>query len=627
VRPTFDPAKECVPKIQDYGVIGDSRAVALVSCTGSIDWLCWPRFDSESIFAALLDANIGGRWQIAPTQPYCVERRYAGCSNVLETHFQSDSGEAILTDLMPVASEEFKRGNLLPDHEIIRQVECVSGEIRLRIVFHPRARYGLRPVAFHEAARNGLRLEVGRGVYWLRSSLPLELRHDRAEITVQVKSGDALQFSLTYSQESPAVLPPLGLWTRQNIARTVAWWENWARQCTYDGPYRNAVVRSALVLKLLTYAQSGAIVAAPTASLPERVGADLNWDYRYCWLRDASLTIRALLAIGYDEEAEAFLEWMLHATRITRPELRILYTVFGEKAPPERELRYLAGYSASRPVRIGNAARDQLQLDVYGEVIDAAAQFAYLGKQFDRMTQKVLIGFANYAAQHWHLPDNGIWEPRGSRRHNTNSRLLCWTALDRLITLAEQGAWQGVPLDRFRRERESIRREIEEHAWNQRLGSYVAVLDGDGLDASLLLLVWYGFEKPDSQRMRGTYRALRNYLGVGDQLIYRYMREPPEGAFGICAFWEAEYLALGGGSLPDAQVLFERLLSYRNDLGLLGEEINPTTGEPLGNFPQGFTHVGLIGAAVSLQQRAQGVKPLGHREETQSGVRHRKVRP
>jgi GH15 family glucan-1,4-alpha-glucosidase len=627
VRPRFDPANEYVPRIQDYGIIGDSRAAALVSCTGSIDWLCWPRFDSAAIFSALLDANLGGRWQVAPNHPYSVERRYAGSSNVLETRFRTATGEAVLTDLMPVASEEFKRRDLLPDHEIIRQIECVAGEVPVRILFHPRARYGLRVVHIGDTGACGLRMEVGRGVYWLRSSVPLAIQEDRALSTVLLKAGDAVQFSLTYSEDAPAVLPPLGLWTRQSITRTVAWWEKWAQRCTYDGPYREAVVRSALALKLLTYAPSGAIVAAPTTSLPERVGGGLNWDYRFCWLRDASLTVRALLAIGYDEEAEAFLEWMLHATRITRPELRILYTVFGENAPRERELRHLAGHFGSRPVRIGNAARHQVQLDVYGEVIDAAAQFAYVGKRFDRMAQKVLLGFAEYAAQHWQMPDNGIWESRGLRRHNTNSRLLCWTALDRLIALGEKGAVRGVPMERFRRERERIRQDIEERAWNPQLGSYVSVLDGEDLDASLLLLAWYGFEKPDSPRMKSTYGALRKHLGVGDGLIYRYRPEASEGAFGICAFWEAEYLALGGGSLRDAQALFEHLLNYRNDLGLLAEEIDPGTGEPLGNFHQAFTHVGLVGAAVSLQQRAEGARQLAHRKESETGQRPEQVHP
>jgi GH15 family glucan-1,4-alpha-glucosidase len=612
---TFDPSEKANSKIQDYGIIGDSRTAALVSRAGSVDWLCWPRFDSPSLFASLLDARMGGRWQIAPNQPYCVDRCYVGLSNVLQTKFRGSSGEAVLTDLMPVASEEFKRQDLLPEHEVLRQLECVSGEIPVRVLFHPRADYGRRPVTLRKVPHCGIRLDVGRGVCWLRSSVPMEVRQNQAEANICLKAGDQIQFSLSYAKESPSVLPALGLRVHETIERSVGWWQDWAGRCSYKGPYREAVVRSALALKLLTYAPSGAIVAAPTTSLPERPGSGLNWDYRYCWLRDASFTVRALLGLGYEGEANAFLEWMLHTTRITQPELHILYTVYGDSAPAERCLTYLSGYCNSQPVRIGNDAQNQLQLDVYGEVLDAVAQFAHRGQRFDRTSGNVLIGLGKYAAQHWSQPDNGIWEPRGDRQHHTHSRLLCWTGLDRLITLARQGVLPNARVDLLRRERDSIRQDIERRAWNERMQSYVSVLDADTLDASLLLLTWYGFEKPDSPRMQSTYRALCRHLRAGDRLIYRYRTEPPEGAFGICSFWEAEFLALGGGTLEQARELFDHLLDYRNDLGLMAEEIDPDTGAALGNFPQAFTHVGLIGAALSLEGRKQGIKQLAHREE------------
>jgi GH15 family glucan-1,4-alpha-glucosidase len=414
-----------------------------------------------------------------------------------------------------------------------------------------------------------------------------------------------LQFSLSYSEESPAVLPALGEIARASIERSVKWWQDWAAQAKYPGPYRDAVIRSALALKLLAYAPSGAVAAAVTTSLPERIRGGLNWDYRYCWLRDASLTVRALLGLGYMEETESFITWLLHATRLTQPQLRVLYTLFGETAPREHELD-LTGYFGSQPVRIGNGARHQLQLDVYGEVIEAVAQYAQRHGHFDRNTQKVLVGFGKYVATHWNRPDEGIWEPRSGGANHTHSRLLCWTALDRLLALSDKGLLDGVPRQRFQVERERIRYQIEHRAWNESLQSYVSVLDGDSVDATLLRLPWYGFEEARSSRMKSTYRKIRHELGAGDSLLFRYRSQPPEGAFGICGFWAVEYLALGGGTLPEAYELFDRLLKYENNLGLFAEEIDPETGDALGNFPQAFTHIGLISAALTLEEKERG---------------------
>jgi GH15 family glucan-1,4-alpha-glucosidase len=310
------------------------------------------------------------------------------------------------------------------------------------------------------------------------------------------------------------------------------------------------------------------------------------------------------------------MDWMLQATRLTQPELRILYDVYGETAPKEKALSHLDGYKQSRPVRLGNAARSQLQLDVYGEVIDAVAQFAYHGRPLDRETQSVVIGLGNYVVKHWQQPDEGIWEPRSAPQHHTHSRLLCWTALDRLISLHKQGLLPKAPVDVYAQHSDRIRREIHHRAWNPRLRSYVSVLDSDQMDASLLLLSWYGFHRAESPRMRHTYRTLLEHLGTSNGLLYRYVAEPAEGAFAICSFWEAEYLALGGGSLAQAHALFRRMLGYRNDLGLYAEEIDPATGAALGNFPQAFTHIGLIGAALSIRQRETGEEQLAHRPNT-----------
>jgi GH15 family glucan-1,4-alpha-glucosidase len=594
-----------IAKIHDYAAVGDCRSAALVSRYGSVDWLCWPRFDSPSIFAAILDKNKGGYWSISPAGPSQFERAYIRGSNVLETNFITPAGRATLTDLMPVASEEFKRQHMLPDHELLRQVICTEGEIQLEVAFCPRPCYGSKDGHIKNLGVQGLRIDVGRGAYFLRSSVPLRVHGNEARAEISIRAGDVVHFSLSYSEESPAVLPALGASARASIERSVKWWQTWAERAKYQGPYRDAVVRSALALKLLAYAPSGAVTAAVTTSLPERLGDTLNWDYRFCWLRDASLTVRALLGLGYMEETESFMTWLLHATRLTQPQLRVLYNVFGEMAPREYELD-LTGYCGSRPVRIGNGARHQLQLDVYGEVLEAAAQYAQRRGHFDRTTQKVLIGFGKYVANHWNRPDEGIWEPRSGGANHTHSRLLCWTALDRLLALSDKGLLDGVPRQQFELERECIRRQIENRAWNESLQSYVSILDGDSVDSTLLRLPWHGFEEAQSPRMKSTYRRIRQELGAGDSLLFRYRSQPPEGAFGICGFWAVEYLALGGGSLQEAYDLFERLLKYGNDLGLFAEEVDPGSGDALGNFPQAFTHIGLISAALTLEERARG---------------------
>jgi GH15 family glucan-1,4-alpha-glucosidase len=604
-------------RIADYGVIGDCRSAALVSRYGSLDWLCWPRFDSPAIFAALLDGERGGAWRIAPAGASHAEHRYLGESNLLETRFHQDAAEARLLDLMPVASEEFKNQNLVPDHELVRQLECMRGEMEFAVHFEPRAGYGLAAVFIKQKRGLGLRVDVGSGAYWLRSSVPFAIEGGRASARFRLHAGERAQFSLSYAEESPMVLPLLGDAMQGAIERTQAWWQQWSAQCTYRGPYREAVIRSALALKLLTYAPSGAMTAAATTSLPEIPGDRLNWDYRYCWLRDASLTMRALLGLGYRAEAESFLGWLLHATRHTQPELRPLYTVFGRDVPREKELPHLRGFAESRPVRKGNGARDQLQLDIFGELAEAAAHFAGDGGELDGVTQKALLGLGKYVAANWDQPDDGIWEPRNRRRDHTYSRLLAWTALDRMLKLHQQGKMKRAPVERFSAEREKIARQIRQRAWNPKLNSYVSELDGDQLDATLLRIAWYEFESEDSERMRGTYQAVCRELSAGDGLLYRYRREPAEGAFGICGFWAVEYLAQGGGTLAEAHRAFQRLLIHANDLGLYAEETDAATGDALGNFPQSFTHVGLISAALSLEERALEERKHGEREQSQ----------
>lgn len=594
-------------RIQDYGVIGDCRTAALVGRDGSLDWLCWPRFDSPSLFARLLDDRRGGWWRIAPVDARPLSRRYLGDTNVLVSELVGAGGVVELVDLMPVASEEERRRELGPEHELLRIARCTAGEVLLELELVPRPDYARSRVKLRDAGSQGVRLEYGRHLCTLRCSGPIRLLDgDRAVAAMRLRAGESFYASLCFSSEAPAVLPPLGAQAEERLARTVAWWRSWAGRCTYAGPYRDAVVRSVLALKLLVFSPSGAVVAAPTTSLPERLGGSLNWDYRFCWIRDAAFTIRALLGLGYLDEAMAFGSWLLHTTSLTRPELRVLYDLYGGTPSREQELWHLRGFAGSRPVRIRNSASTQLQLDAYGDVIDAVARLAEAGCGLDCATQRLLRDFGRFICDNWMLPDSGIWEGRGAPQHHTYSRLACWSGLDRLLRLHRAGVCAGLPLGRIAWERELIREDIERGAWRPDLDAYARLLGGDEMDATLLLMSWFGYAPPTAPRVRATVSRVVERLAPAPGLVYRYEQSlrDGEGAFGICSFWLAEHLALGGGSFAQARTSFEATLRYANDLGLFAEEIDPYSGEALGNFPQAFTHVGLIGAALRLEERA-----------------------
>jgi GH15 family glucan-1,4-alpha-glucosidase len=599
------------PSIADHGLIGDGRSAALVTRGGTVDWLCWPRFDSAPIFAALLDSERGGSWRIAPTLPAQIVRRYVAHTNVLETRFETAAGVLVVTDLMTVASEEDKRHLLVPDHELLRRVFCERGQVEAEMTIDPRPDFGRRRPQPRDLGALGTRWQVGSALLSLRAEVPLSPDAGGA-ITARfgLRAGEAVTFSLTFDDEGPAVLPPLGDYSVQAIDRTVVWWRAWAARARYAGPYREQVLRSLLALKLMAYAPSGAIVAAPTTSLPEREGGALNWDYRFCWLRDASFTARVLLDLGYTEEAEAFCSWLLHTTQLTRPELRVLYDVYGNEPQAEREIGELSGYRHSRPVRAGNLAFDQLQLDTFGEVIDAVARLAEVAGSLDRETQHLLREFGAYVCHNWQRPDAGIWEPRDQLRHRTHSRLCCWVALDRLLRLHRRGLLAGIDATGLASHHAAIRTDIEDHAFDRSRGCYTSELGPSGLDASALLMSWYGFHPGESPRMRSTYAELDARLSAGPGLLYRYedSRRDGEGAFWICSFWAVEHLVRGGGTLVQAHELFERARGYANDLGLMAEEVEARTGEQLGNFPQAYTHVGLISAALSLEHDAREVR-------------------
>ena len=593
-------------KLADYAIIGDCRSAALVSRDGSIDWLCLPIFDSPSVFAAILDVRRGGSFRVSARGAAEITRRYVGASNVLETTFRTSSGVLRLTDLMPVADEGTKTRTLWPDHEVLRRAECIDGDIDLSVVFEPRPNYGRAAVKLRGGGANTVICEYGHNVLTLSGDVPLAIDGDRrgARGSRTLRRGERAVIGLTFADQLPAVLPALGENAERVIRDSIDWWEKWAAQCRYTWHYRDAVVRSALTLKLLTYAPSGAMIAAPTASLPEQIGGVRNWDYRYCWLRDASLTLSALVDLGYAIEAEAFLSWVLHATRLTQPRLQILYDVYGETKLTERTLDELEGYRGSRPVRVGNGATGQLQLDVYGEVVDAAYQYVVRGGELDRTTAAMLTGLGRTVCALWGEPDEGIWEPRSGPQQHTHSKVMCWVALDRLIQMQRR----GVPIrsDGFEDVQEEIRREIETRAWNEELRSYTAVLGSREMDASLLRMGMSGYLDHTNARLRSTVLRVREELGERG-FLYRYRRgdglPPGEGAFIICSFWSAEASALQG-RLDEAMTEFERMLGCANDLGLLSEEVDPVSLELLGNFPQAFSHIGLINAALAMAECA-----------------------
>jgi len=589
--------------IGDYAIIGDCRSAALVSRDGSIDWLCLPRFDSPSVFAAILDPGRGGHFRVSVRGEAAIARRYIGDSAVLETTCRTDTGVARVIDAMPVADEAEKRQSLWPDHEVLRLVECLEGDVTVDVVYEPRMDYARARAPLHRGPWDTIACAHGAASLTLRSDVPLAIDPSgtRASGSSMLAAGDRATIGLSFAHGMPTVLPAEGARARQLVEDSVRWWERWAAQCIYTSRHRDAVVRSALTLKLLTYAPSGAMVAAATTSLPEKIGGVRNWDYRYCWLRDASLTLCALVDLGCRGEGEAFLSWALHATRLTQPHLQVLYDVYGESRLPEVTLDHLSGYAGSRPVRVGNAAVDQLQLDVYGEVIDAVYQFVERGGRIDRTTGLLVGRLARAVCRLWEEPDEGIWEPRVGRHHHTYSKVMCWVALDRLIALHDRGHVR-LPIDGMSKIRDAIRERIETRGWNPAISSYTAVFDTDVLDASLLRLATSGYADPRSDRMRLTIDRIQAQLGATG-LVYRYLTDdglpPGEGAFTICGFWLVEALALSG-RVGDATALFDRLVGFGNDVGLFSEQMDPATGRPLGNFPQAFSHVGLINAALTL---------------------------
>ena len=593
------------PPIADYAAIGDGRAIALVSRDGAIEWLCLPHFSAPSVFGAILDRSNGGLFSIAPEQAHTSTRRYVDDTNVLETTYSTSTGIVRVTDFMPMPASARR---LEPMREVLRIVEGIEGSVSVRVIADPRPDYGRGRTRPMRRGALGWRWTWGNELLTLDTDAHLQLSSGANATTldarVTIPAGSKYSFSLCYTKGDIGCSPPLGAASAQRLSTTCAWWSQWSKRSCYQGPYRSAVMRSALALKLMTYSLSGGVIAAATTSLPEHLGGDRNWDYRYCWMRDAALTMRAFTGLGFMDEAHAFFAWLVHTTRLTWPRLQVLYDVHGRTDVPESRLSHWEGYARSQPVRIGNGAATQLQLDTYGGVLSAALDFVRSGGKVQADEARVLAGFGRSVLECWEQPDNGIWEIRGGRRHYTLSKVWCWVALDCLLQLQQRGIID-VDAARIREGRDAIAHTIESRGFNARLSSYVQTLDGDRADASLLLMACLGYKDPNDARMRGTYDLIRRRLSR-NELLYRYESHvdglpPGEGAFGICSFWAVDYLA-GRGDVDVARRMFEHVISFANDVGLLAEEIDPDDGTQLGNFPQAFTHVGLIFAALSLAQ-------------------------
>jgi GH15 family glucan-1,4-alpha-glucosidase len=593
--------------IEDYALIGDMQTAALVGRTGSIDWLCLPRFDSDACFAALLGDERNGHWRICPTAAEGpvprrgeVTRQYAGDSLILQTDWQTMSGTVRVLDFMP------PRDDIAP--VLVRIVEGVSGAVEMESVLRLRFGYG-KVVPWVQRHGNVIRAIAGPDSACLGSQVQMTGRNMTHEAAFTVRAGDRVPFVLSWQPSHEPLREQVD--ADQALAATTEFWSQWSSQCTYRGQYRDAVMRSLITLKALTYEPTGGIVAAPTTSLPEDIGGVRNWDYRYCWLRDATITLEALLRTGFSTEADRWRQWLGRAIAGDPRDVQIMYGVGGERRLAEWEAGWLPGYERSAPVRIGNAAVDQRQLDVYGEVMDALTLGRQAGLPFDSHTWSLQRQLLDFLEKHWHEPDEGIWEVRGPRRHFVHSKVMAWVAFDRGIHLVEQG--NPGPLQRWRAIRDEIRAQVCDQGYDKDRGTFTQYYGSAELDASVLLALEVGFLAPDDERAISTVRTIKREL-MRDGLVLRYSQPAKavsggladvdglpgaEGAFLACSFWLVNALHVIGDH-DEAVAIFERLLALRSDVGLLSEEYDPRYGRQVGNTPQAFSHVPLIEAALNL---------------------------
>ena len=583
-------------RIEDFAFLSDTQTGALVSREGCVDWLCLPRFDSPACFASLLGEHENGRWVFWPTDKIDkIRRRYRGDTLILETEFETPSGIIRLIDFMPPRGKN-------PD--LIRIIEGVSGQVRLNMELIIRFEYG-SIIPWVRKAHDGLEAIAGPDALILRT--PVETRGKNlttvAEFTIS--EGERIPFVLTWFAAHEE--PPCPVHAEHALRDTEKYWNDWAQRCHYQGPWREAVVRSLLTLKGLTYAPTGGLVAALTTSLPEEIGGVRNWDYRYCWLRDATFTLITLLHVGFRDEAASWREWLLRAIAGSAAQMQVMYGVQGERSLEEREIPWLGGYENSKPVRIGNAASNQFQLDVFGEVLLAMHESHVAGLEISEFHWRLQVELIRFLESHWHEPDEGIWEVRGGRKQFTHSKMMAWVAFDRAVKLGETCACAaGDHVQRWRKVRDRIHRDVCERGYNPAKKAFTQFYGSDALDASLLMMPRIGFLPPHDERVRGTIEAIAREL-VRDGLVLRYRVEEGnvdglpgrEGTFLPCSFWLANCLHMIGRK-DEAKELFERLLDLRNDIGLLSEEYEPISRRQLGNFPQAFTHLALVNSARIL---------------------------
>jgi GH15 family glucan-1,4-alpha-glucosidase len=584
------------PPIRDLALIGDTRSAALTSWRGSVEWLCLPAFDGEPVFDSLLDTGRGGRFTIAPERAHRLERRYRADSVVLETSWSTARGRVRLTEGMVTDPS----GRLLPDNLLVRRLEAIGAPCRVGVVFDPRRGLPGRPPRV-DRRRGATIFSWGSVAFALTSSHPI----DPGESTVRVEPGRPLTTVVAHVHRGPQIsVSPDYAWAL--LDETDRDWKRWADGIRYDGPHRDAVVRSLITLRLLTFSPSGAPVAAPTTSLPEVMGGERNWDYRYSWPRDACIGLNAFIALGKDEKAQSFMRWLLHATRLSRPRIGVLYNAYGKTPPDESAISEVSGYQQSLPVRVSNGAATQLQLDVYGWVLDAASVMTGRGHHHGGSMWRALASFADFLASSWQEPDAGIWEERGEARHHVHSKLMAWLGLDRACAMAGEHGTRPRRRDRWLAARDALGAEIRSRGFDERRGAYTRAYGSSDLDASILLLPLIGLEDATSNRVVSTIRAVRDELGAGGALLYRYAPGSDglsgrEGAFLPVCFWLVQALARTG-AVDEATELLDELCSLANDVGLYAEEIDPANGEHLGNFPQAFTHAALIQAALAIAE-------------------------
>ncbi len=587
--------------ISDYGIIGNMVSAALVARTGSIDWCCLPRFDSPSIFAAILDDEKGGKFGIEPRSHFESSQSYLTGTNVLQTVFQTETGTVTLTDFMPC----YRRadGRLVQYNEIHRIAECTDGEADLKVTFQPKPEYATVEPSL-DTTKYGLVVRGGKNYISLSSSVPFKALGDQATAIFTLRQGDKAAFVLRYDSDRP--LTGIINNSLNKLARTKAYWQQQAEGCIFSGPYRDYIVRSYLALHLLVYSPTGAIVAAPTTSLPEEIGGERNWDYRFTWLRDASLTLNAFSTLGHKEEAIGFMKWLLNVCNKCGPKAQILYDIdFGDPLD-ERTLDHLAGYRQSRPVRIGNAAHSQRQLDIFGEVLEAASSYVKIGGYISNNDWKMLEAFVDAACELWSKPDSGIWEVRGGPFHFVHSKVMCWVAADRGIKLA-QSLGRTEKVSYWHQAAEHMRNDIMNKGWNPVKEAFTQHYDTNALDASSLLLPLFGFLPVSDKRVESTIKHVVEELSWNG-LLRRYRTEETddglkgsEGAFLWCTFWLVRNL-IRLGRVEEATGLYQKLLGYSNHLGLLSEMVDPVSGEVLGNFPQALTHLAVIITGLELTE-------------------------